>query len=98
MKRYYVYILSSKTGTLYIGVTNDLQRRIFEHKHGLIEGFTKRYKVTRLVYYEETPEVNEAITREKEIKKWRRSRKIDLIKSMNSQWKDLSDGWFDEDE
>ena len=98
MKRYYVYILSSKTGTLYIGVTNDLQRRIFEHKHGLIEGFTKRYKVTRLVYYEETPEVNEAITREKEIKKWRRSRKIDLIKSMNSQWKDLSDGWFEEDE
>ena len=98
MKRYYVYILSSKTGTLYIGVTNDLQRRIFEHKHGLIEGFTKRYKVTRLVYYEETPEVNEAITREKEIKKWRRSRKIDLIKSMNSQWKDLSDGWFNEDE
>ena len=98
MKRYYVYILSSKTGTLYIGVTHDLQRRIFEHKHGLIEGFTKRYKVTRLVYYEETPEVNEAITREKEIKKWRRSRKIDLVKSMNSQWKDLSDGWFNEDE
>ena len=98
MKRYYVYILSSKTGTLYIGVTNDLQRRIFEHKHGLIEGFTKRYKVTRLVYYEETPEVNEAITREKEIKKWRRSRKIDLIKSMNPEWKDLSEGWFNEDE
>ncbi len=98
MKRYYVYILSSKTGTLYIGVTNDLQRRIYEHKHGLVEGFTKKYSVTRLVYYEETPEVNEAITREKEIKKWRRSRKIDLIKSMNSEWKDLSDGWFDEDE
>ncbi len=98
MKRYYVYILTSKTGTLYIGVTNDLQRRIYEHKHGLVEGFTKRYKVTRLVYYEETPEVNEAITREKEIKKWRRSKKLDLIKSMNSEWKDLSDGWFDEDE
>ena len=98
MKRYYVYILASKTGTLYVGVTNDLQRRIFEHKHGLIKGFTKRYGVNRLVYYEETPEVNEAITREKEIKKWRRSRKIDLINSMNSQWKDLSDGWFDEDE
>ncbi|MEA1977715.1 MAG: GIY-YIG nuclease family protein [Chloroflexota bacterium] len=98
MKRYYVYILTSKTGTLYVGVTNDLQRRIYEHKHGLIEGFTKRYKVTRLVYYEETPEANEAITREKEIKTWRRSRKIDLIKSMNSEWKDLSDGWFDEGE
>ncbi len=98
MKRYYVYILTSETGTLYIGVTNDIQRRIYEHKHGLIEGFTKKYSVTRLVYYEETPEINEAITREKEIKKWRRSRKIDLIKSMNSEWKDLSDGWFDEDE
>jgi putative endonuclease len=98
MKRYYVYILASETGTLYIGVTNDLQRRTYEHKHGLVKGFTKRYGVNKLVYYEETPEVNEAITREKEIKKWRRSRKIDLIKSMNSEWKDLSDGWFDEDD
>ena len=98
MKRYYVYILTSETGTLYIGVTNDLQRRIYEHKYGLIEGFTKRYSVARLVYYEETPEVNEAIAREKEIKKWRRSKKLDLIKSLNPEWKDLSDGWFDEDE
>ena len=98
MKRYYVYILTSKTGTLYVGVTNDLQRRIYEHKHGLIEGFTKRYKLTRLVYYEETPEVNEAITREKEIKTWRRSKKLDLIKSLNPEWKDLSGGWFDEGE
>ena len=92
MKRYCVYILTSKTGTLYIGVTNDLQRRIYEHKYGLIEGFTKRYNVTRLVYYEETPEVNEAITREKEIKTWRRSKKLDLIKSLNPEWKDLSGG------
>ncbi len=98
MKRYYVYILTSNTGTLYIGVTNDLQRRIYEHKCGLIEGFTKKYSVRRLVYYEETTEITEAITREKEIKKWRRSRKIDLIKSMNSEWKDLSDGWFDDGE
>jgi len=98
MKRYYVYILTSKTGTLYVGVTNDLQRRMYEHKHGLIEGFTKRYKATRLVYYEETPEVNEAITREKEIKTWRRSKKLDLIKSLNPEWKDLSDGWFYEGE
>jgi putative endonuclease len=64
----------------------------------LVEGFTKRYKVNRLVYYEETPEVNEAITREKEIKKWRRSKKLDLIKSLNPEWKDLSDGWFDDGE
>jgi len=98
MKRYYVYIVTSTTGTLYIGVTNELQRRIYEHKCGLIEGFTKKYSVTRLVYYEETPDVNEAITREKEIKKWRRSKKIDLIETMNSEWKDLSEGWFEEGE
>ncbi len=98
MKRYYVYILASETGTLYIGVTNDLLRRIYEHKCGLIEGFTKKYSVTRLVYYEETTDINEAITREKQIKTWRRSRKIDLIKLMNPEWKDLSEGWFDDDE
>jgi len=98
MKRYYVYILASETGTLYIGVTNDLQRRIYEHKCGLIEGFTKKYSVTRLVCYEETTDINDAINREKQIKTWRRSRKIDLIKLMNPEWKDLSEGWFNEDE
>jgi putative endonuclease len=97
MKRYYVYILTSKTGTLYIGVTNDLQRRIYEHKCALIEGFTKRYSINRLVYYEETTDINEAITREKQMKTWRRRRKVDLIKLMNPEWKDLSDGWFDEE-
>jgi putative endonuclease len=98
MKRYYVYILASETGTLYIGVTNDLQRRIYEHKYGLIEGFTKKYSVTKLVYYEETTDIIEAITREKQIKTWRRSRKIDLIKLMNPEWNDLSEEWFDEDD
>ncbi len=98
MKRYYVYILASETGTLYIGVTNDLQRRIYEHKYGLIEGFTKKYSVTRLVYYEETTDIIEAISREKQIKTWRRSRKIDLIKLMNPEWNDLSEEWFDEDD
>ena len=79
MKTYYVYILTSETGTLYIGLTNDLMRRVYEHKKGLVKGFTKQYGVNRLVHYEETNDVNEAILREKEIKKWRRSKKLDLI-------------------
>jgi putative endonuclease len=94
-KSYYVYIVSSKSGTLYIGVTNDLKRRMYEHKHGLVEGFTKKYKVNRLVYYEETSEIDVAIAREKQLKRWRRSKKIDLIKSMNPGWEDLSEDWFD---
>ena len=93
---YYVYILTSVTGVLYVGMTNDLQRRVQEHKHGLIEGFTKKYKINRLVYFEETGYVNEAIAREKEIKGWRRSKKIALIESYNPEWADLSSDWFDE--
>jgi putative endonuclease len=87
---YYVYILASKrNGTLYIGVTNDLIRRIYEHKNDMTEGFTKRYRIHRLVYYEELNNVNDAITREKRMKKWKRSWKIELIKSVNSKWRDL---------
>ncbi|MCP4364351.1 MAG: GIY-YIG nuclease family protein [Planctomycetes bacterium] len=87
---YYVYILASKrNGTLYIGVTNDLIRRIYEHKNDMTEGFTKRYRIHRLVYYEEFNNVNDAITREKRMKKWKRSWKIELIKSVNSKWRDL---------
>jgi putative endonuclease len=97
MKTYYVYILSSISGTLYIGVTNDLTRRLYEHKHGLVEGFSKKYNVHRLIYYEETGDINVAIGREKEIKKWRRSKKIALIKSMNPKWQDLSEDWFAEE-
>ena len=96
MKQYYVYILSSLTGTLYTGMTNDLKRRVYQHKHKLIEGFTSKYDVTRLVHYEITDSVQAAIAREKEIKPWRRSKKIDLIKSSNPTWQDLSDGWYDE--
>jgi len=96
MKQYYVYILSSLTGTLYTGMTNDLKRRVYQHKHKLIEGFTSKYDVTRLVHYEITDSVQAAIAREKEIKAWRRSKKIDLIKSSNPTWQDLSDGWYDE--
>ena len=98
MRAYYVYMLSSKTGTLYVGITNDLLRRMYEHKTGMTEGFTKKYSVNRLVYYEEIDNVDQAILREKQIKKWARSKKIALIKATNHQWKDLSEDWFDEAE
>ena len=96
MKNYYVYILSSETGTLYTGVTSDLMNRVYQHKHKLVNGFTKRYDVSRLVYYEETTDIKVALEREKEIKGWRRSKKIDLIKSLNPSCKDLAEVWFGE--
>ena len=96
MKNYYVYIMTSSSGTLYTGMTNDLKRRVYQHKHKLIEGFTEKYNVTRLAYYEETQDVQTAIAREKEIKSWRRNKKLELIKSLNPTWQDLSDGWYDE--
>jgi len=94
MKNYFIYILTSNTGTLYTSVTNNLEKRIYQHKHKLIDGFTKKYNVTRLGYFEETTDINAAIQREKEIKGWRRSKKIDLIKSNNPTWKDLAEDWF----
>lgn len=91
MQTYYVYILASKrNGTLYRGVTNDLVRRVYEHKSGLIKGFTKRYSVNKLVYFESTNDVNAAILREKRLKKWKRQWKIELIEKSNPDWKDLS--------
>jgi len=96
MSQYYVYIMASNTGVLYTGVTNNLQRRVYEHKNGLIDGFTKKYHCHKLVYFEETSDIKVAIEREKRIKDWRRSRKEELIKSANPAWNDLSDGWFDE--
>ena len=91
MKTYYVYILASKrNGTLYIGITNDLTRRIYEHKSGNIEGFTKKYSVDKLVYFETTNDVNTAILREKILKKWKRQWKIELIEKINPNWNDLS--------
>lgn len=87
---YYVYILASKkNGTLYIGVTGDLVKRIYEHKEKKIEGFTKKYGVSKLVYFEQTQDVSSAIEREKHLKKWRRQWKIDLIEKMNPEWEDL---------
>ena len=92
-KLYYVYILTSNSGTLYTGVTNNLQRRIYEHKNKLIEGFTKKYNVTRLVHFETFSDANDAIRREKQIKGWTRRKKIVLIESSNPKWQDLSDEW-----
>jgi len=82
-------LASQRNGTLYIGVTSNLKRRVFEHKNDLVEGFTKQYKVHDLVYYEETNDVIAAIAREKELKHWERKWKIDLIESINPDWKDL---------
>jgi putative endonuclease len=90
MKSYYVYILASKrNGTLYTGVTNDLVRRMYEHKNHLIDGFTKKYDVTMLVYFEEFHDINAAIAKEKQIKKWNRKWKLALVEKLNPDWKDL---------
>ncbi len=90
VKQYYVYILTNRTNNvLYIGVTNNLERRVFEHKLGLIEGFSKRYKLTKLIYFEESLSVVDAIAREKQLKNWHREWKLNLIKSINPGFKDL---------
>jgi putative endonuclease len=93
--QYYVYILASKkNGTLYIGVTNDLKRRVGEHKANLLEGFTKKYSVHDLVYFESYNDIMDALIREKRLKKWNREWKIKLIKELNSEWRDLYDDLF----
>ena len=96
MNQYYVYIMSSHQGTLYIGMTNDLYRRAYEHCHKLVPGFTQRYNVTKLVYYEETSNVESAITREKQLKGWLRSKKAALVASSNPHWVNLAEGWYED--
>jgi putative endonuclease len=89
-KDYYVYIMTNKNNTvLYTGITNDLKKRIYEHKEKLVEGFTKRYNIRKLVYYEIFKDVRSAILREKQIKSGSRAKKIELVKNMNSEWNDL---------
>lgn len=90
MKTYYIYIITNHSRTLYIGVTNNLERRMYEHKNKLVEGFSKRYNLTKLIYYENCSNINDAIKREKQLKNWHRDWKINLIDSFNPAWKNLS--------
>ncbi len=94
-KCYYVYILASLSGTLYIGITNNLEKRMVEHKEGLVPGFTKQYGVHRLVYFESYDDVRSAIRREKQLKGWRREKKIALIEGVNPSWKDWARAWYE---
>ena len=91
--KFWVYIMASLSGTLYIGITNDLDVRVRQHKAGEIEGFSKKYRCTRLVYFESFDNVLKAISREKQLKGWRRSKKIALIEKMNLRWEDLAEKW-----
>lgn len=93
-KAYYVYIMTNKSRTLYTGVTNNLERRVYEHKHKLLPGFTSKYNITKLVFFEAGDDISVAIAREKQIKGWLRAKKITLIESMNLEWKDLSEDWY----
>lgn len=95
--RYYVYIMTNTSRTLYTGVTNNIERRVYEHKNKLIPGFTTRYNITSLVYFEETGDVQTALAREKEIKGWKRAKKSRLIGSLNPKWVDWSAGWYEEE-
>ena len=93
---YYVYILTNwNNKVMYIGITNNLERKVYEHKNKLADGFTKTYNTSKLVYYDSTADVKAAIQREKQIKGWLRKRKNELIETMNPNWNDLSDGWYD---
>lgn len=91
---YWVYLMASKSGVLYCGMTNDLQRRVWEHQQKSVEGFTKKYNCTKLVWFEEFREVRDAIECETRMKDWRREKKVVLIQKTNPGWKDLSEGWF----
>ncbi len=94
MKSYYVYIMSNNTRTLYTGVTNNLEKRVLQHKRKLLPGFTRQYNLNRLVYYETFGDIRAAIQREKQIKGWLRTKKVALIVAANPHWRDLSEGWF----
>jgi len=95
MRTYYVYIMASRSRTLYVGITSNLEQRVYQHKNKLVDGFTSRYNINILVYYAETNDVREAIAREKEIKGWLRKKKKALIGVDNPRWEDLSASWYD---
>jgi len=94
MKEYFVYIATNESGTLYTGITNNLLRRMHEHKQRIIKGFTSRYNIKKLVYFESGNNIQDALRREKQIKGWSRQKKIALIQSMNPDWEDLSADWY----
>jgi putative endonuclease len=94
MKTYYVYIMANSTRALYTGVTNNLEKRVLQHKRKLLPGFTRQYNINRLVYYETFGDIRAAIRREKQIKGWLRARKVALILAANPHWKDLSEDWY----
>jgi putative endonuclease len=96
MKQYYIYIMTNRSRTLYTGVTSDIAGRVYQHKAGTGSKFTSKYKINRLVYYEEFSYIEEAITREKQIKGWVRRKKIELIESTNPTWDDLSSEWYED--
>ena len=92
---YCVYIMSNwNNKVVYIGITNNLERKVYEHKNKMIDGFTKKYNINKLVYFEQTNDVNSAIEREKQLKSWRREKKNVLINSINPNWNDLSEDWY----
>lgn len=93
-RTYWLYVMTNRSGTLCIGLTNNLERRVWEHRHGAVEGFTSKYRITRLVLAEPFAEVRDAIAREKQLKKWSREKKLALIRASNPEWKDLADEWF----
>ena len=95
MKTYYVYIMSSKTCTLYTGITNNIKKRVYEHKKHLIPGFTDKYSVERLVYVETFGDALSEIAREKQIKRWRREKKVAIIDATNPRWTDLAADWYE---
>ena len=93
--QYYVYIMTNKSGTLYVGVTNNIKKRVHQHKNKLVEGFTNKYNINILLYYESFSDIYSAIAREKMIKGWLRQKKVELIKTINPDWSDLSTEWYE---
>jgi putative endonuclease len=96
-KKYFVYIMASRSLNFYVGLSSKLRQRVFQHKNGMFKGFTSRYRVDRLVYWESYQDVAKAIDRERQLKRWTRAKKIELIKTTNPTWQDLSEGWFDKE-
>lgn len=96
MKTYYIYIMASKTGTLYVGLTSNIKRRVYQHKQHEVPGFTDKYYIDRLLYFETLCDSLSAIRREKQIKAWRRDKNVQLIDSQNPGWNDLSEDWYEQ--